>query len=111
MDGPLAVRGLDGIPRFPAPLVELLFHVTAAVCLIALWRRKQMTGRLFAVFLVAYGIFRFGSEFWRVTPKAFWGFSAYQWLSIFMVVAGCATLYLRRDRSDPRATSPHLETA
>jgi phosphatidylglycerol---prolipoprotein diacylglyceryl transferase len=98
MDGPFAVRGIDGIPRFPAPLVEFVFHITTAACLIFLWKRKQMTGRLFAVFLVAYGFFRFGSEFWRVTAKAFWGLSAYQWFSVCMVIAGCIALYARRDR-------------
>jgi phosphatidylglycerol:prolipoprotein diacylglycerol transferase len=99
MHGPFAVRGIDGIPRFPAPLVEFSFHVVAALCLIVLWRKRRMAGKLFATFLVTYGIFRFISEFWRVTPKAFWGMSAYQWLSICMVIAGAGTLYLRRDRS------------
>lgn len=110
MDGPLAVRGLDGIPRFPAPLAEIVFHVTAGVALIALWRRKKMAGRLFAVFLVAYGIYRFGSEFWRITPKAFWGLSAYQWLSLCMAVAGGTALYLRRDRSGSRAMPLPMES-
>jgi phosphatidylglycerol:prolipoprotein diacylglycerol transferase len=98
-DGPFAVRGLDGIPRFPAPLVECAFHLIAAACLILLWRRKLLSGRLFAVFLVGYGLFRFVSEYWRVTPKAFWGFSAYQWLSVGMVIAGTIALYLRRENA------------
>jgi phosphatidylglycerol:prolipoprotein diacylglycerol transferase len=110
MDGPLAVRGADGIPRFPAPLVEFLFHMTAAALLIALWRRKQMAGRLFAIFLVAYGIFRFVSEFWRITPKAFVGLSAYQWLSMGMVIAGCAALYVRRDGSRVRTETLRMES-
>jgi phosphatidylglycerol:prolipoprotein diacylglycerol transferase len=96
MDGLLAVSGLDGIPRFPAPLFEIVFHLAAAACLIALWRRQQMTGRLFAVFLVFYGLFRFVSEFWRVTPKAFGGLSAYQWMSVCIVIAGGVALRLRR---------------
>ena len=98
MHGPLAVRGLDGIPRFPAPLVELVFHLMAAGCLIILFRKQRMTGRFFAIFLVGYGIFRFVSEFWRVTPKAFAGLSAYQWLSVCMVIAGGIAILLRRDR-------------
>jgi phosphatidylglycerol:prolipoprotein diacylglycerol transferase len=99
MHGPLAVRGIDGVPRFPAPLVEFAFHITAAICMVSLWRRKRMTGRLFSLFLVGYGIFRFVTEFWRVTPKAFVGLSAYQWFSISMVAAGSVALYLRRDRA------------
>jgi phosphatidylglycerol---prolipoprotein diacylglyceryl transferase len=79
--------------------------------LIALWRRKKMSGRLFALFLVVYGFFRFASEFWRVTPKAFGGLSAYQWMSIAMVIAGSTTLYLRRDRSDSIVNSLQKEPA
>jgi phosphatidylglycerol:prolipoprotein diacylglycerol transferase len=111
MDGPLALRGVDGVPRFPAPLVEFVFHIVTAVCLIVLWRKKKMAGRLFALFLVVYGLFRFGSEFWRVTPKAFWGLSAYQWLSIWMVVAGAIALYVRRGASQSNVTSLHPEPA
>jgi phosphatidylglycerol:prolipoprotein diacylglycerol transferase len=102
MHGPFAVRGVDGIPRFPAPLVEFGFHLIAATLLITLWRRKLMTGRLFALFLVVYGVFRFGTEFLRVTPKAFWGLSAYQWLSVGMVLAGATALYLRRSAAENR---------
>jgi len=109
MHGSFAVRGADGIPRFPAPLAEFAFHVTTAMCLIILWRHKKMTGRLFALFLVAYGIFRFVSEFLRVTPKAFAGLSAYQWLSIGMIVAGAAALYFRRDKRNSFPTSVPAE--
>lgn len=96
-NGPLALVGVDGVPRVPAPLIELGFHLLAGVGLVLLWRRRRLAGRLFAVYLVAYGLFRFGSEFWRVTPKAFAGLSAYQWFALAMVLAGAIALYLRRD--------------
>lgn len=95
-DGPLAMVGVDGVPRIPAPLLELAFHLAAGVALIVLWRRRLLAGRLFAAYLVAYGAFRFGSEFWRVTPKAFAGLSAYQWMAAAMVIAGAAALIVRR---------------
>src|SRR4030095_5011495 len=53
MDGSFAVRGLDGLPRFPAPLVEMVFHLTAAAVLITLWRKRKIAGPLFAVILLA----------------------------------------------------------
>lgn len=99
MHGALGVCGADGVSRFPASLVEMAFHVLSGVGLIVLWRTKRLPGRLFAVYLVGYGIFRFVSEFWRDTPKAFAGISAYQWMSLMLVVAGSVALYLRRERS------------
>ena len=86
--------------------MELAFHLLTGICFIVLWRRKMLAGRLFAVYLVAYGIFRFLTEFLRVTPKVFYGLSAYQWFSIAMVIAGAVALYLRRDRQP--ASNPIL---
>jgi phosphatidylglycerol:prolipoprotein diacylglycerol transferase len=96
--GPLAMVGVDGVPRIPAPLIELAFHLAAGVALIVLYKRGLLRGRLFALYLVAYGGFRLVSEYWRVTEKAFAGWSAYQWMALAMVVAGAVALYLRRDR-------------
>jgi phosphatidylglycerol:prolipoprotein diacylglycerol transferase len=110
MQGFPALRCADGVSRFPAPLVELAFHVCAGLALIALWRGQHLAGRLFSVYLVAYGVFRFVSEFWRATPKAFAGFSAYQWMALLMVVTGGVALYLRRERAAPMAC-PRLEHA
>jgi phosphatidylglycerol---prolipoprotein diacylglyceryl transferase len=97
MEGAFSLVGLDGVARFPAPLVEMLFHILAGLVLVILWRKKILVGRLFALYLVSYGIFRFSSEFLRVTEKAFYGYSAYQWFSIMMVVAGVTALYFRRN--------------
>jgi phosphatidylglycerol:prolipoprotein diacylglycerol transferase len=96
MHGGIALDGVDGVERFPAPLVELAFHLLAGGTMLAAWRHGLLRGRLFACYLVAYGAFRFGTEFLRVTPKAFGGLSAYQWLSLAMMVAGAAALHLRR---------------
>lgn len=104
--GPWAMTGVDGVSRIPAPLIEFAFHVFAGVALIALWRRGALRGRLFALYLVAYGLFRFVSETWRVTDKAFYGYSAYQWMALMMVIAGAIALYLRRDRAMPPTLLP-----
>lgn len=103
MHGGLALAGADGVERFPAPLVEMAFHAAAGVAMYVAWRRGLLSGRLFAAYLVAYGAFRFGTEFLRVTPKAFAGLSAYQWLSLAMIAAGATALGLRRERAAPLA--------
>jgi phosphatidylglycerol:prolipoprotein diacylglycerol transferase len=94
-NGPLAVTYADGIPRHPAPLYEMFFHFAMGLLLLALWRRQILFGRLFALYLVSYGAFRFVSEFWRETAKAWMGFSAYQWIAVAMVIAGGVALVAR----------------
>ena len=101
---PLAMVGVDGVPRIPAPLIELAFHLAAGIALIVLYKRGVLRGRLFALYLVAYGAFRLGSEYWRVTEKAFAGWSAYQWMALAMIVAGAVALHLRRAMPMPAAT-------
>lgn len=99
-DGPLAVTYEDGIPRHPAPLYEMMFDFGVGLMLVALWRRGKLPGRLFALFMILYAAFRFASEFWRETAKAFFGFSAYQWICVAMLLAGALAFALRR-RSSP----------
>jgi phosphatidylglycerol---prolipoprotein diacylglyceryl transferase len=99
-DGPVAIAYHDGVLRHPAQLYEALFQLLAGWTLLALWRRGILFGRLFALYLAAYGVFRFATEFIRDTAKPFAGFSAYQWMSLAMIVAGAAAIYWRT-RSQP----------
>jgi len=94
-DGPWAIAYDDGIPRHPAPVYEMLFHWAMGFLLIALWRRQILFGRLFALYLLSYGVFRFLTEFLRETPKAFGGLSAYQIMSLLMIVAGGIAIVAR----------------
>jgi phosphatidylglycerol:prolipoprotein diacylglycerol transferase len=94
-DGPFAVMYEDGVLRHPAQLYEALFQLLAGWAMLAMWRRGLLFGRLFALYLVAYGGFRFGTEFIRETAKPFAGLSAYQWMSLAMIVAGATAIYLR----------------
>jgi len=97
-DGPWAITYGDGIPRHPAPLYEMLFNVAMGFVLLALCRRQILFGRLFALYLVAYGTFRFLIEFIRETAKPYLGLSAYQLLCIVMIVAGAWALIVRSRR-------------
>jgi len=97
-DGPIAITYADGIPRHPAQLYEALFQLLAGWGLLVLLRRNILFGRLFALYLAAYGLFRFVTEFIRDTDKSFAGLSAYQWMSVAMIVAGVTALYLRSRR-------------
>jgi phosphatidylglycerol:prolipoprotein diacylglycerol transferase len=97
-DGPLAITYADGIARHPVPLYEMVFHWTMGFLLIALWRRQVLFGRLFALYLSSYGVFRFFTEYLRETPKAYGDLSAYQVMSIAMIVAGLTALIARSMR-------------
>ena len=110
-DGPLAIAYDDGVLRHPAQLYEALFQLAAGYALLVLWRRKVLFGRLFALYLALYGAFRFATEFLRDTAKPFAGLSAYQWMSLAMVAAGAAALYLRSRRQPASWERWHPGTA
>ena len=94
-DGVLAMRAADGVMRHPAPLYEMAFNLIAGALFVVLLRRRLLFGRLFALYLVLYGTFRFFVEFVRDTPKLFAGWSGYQWLSLAMIALGAAFLLKR----------------
>ena len=100
-DGPFAITYSDGIPRHPAPVYEMVFQWAMGFVMIALWRRQILFGRLFAFYLACYGVFRFFSEYLRETPKAYGGLSAYQILSVAMIVAGGVALIARSLHQPP----------
>jgi phosphatidylglycerol:prolipoprotein diacylglycerol transferase len=94
------VRYSDGVARHPTQLYEIAFHLCTGVSFIYMARRGVLFGRLFSVYLVAYGMFRFATEFVRETPKraAVAGaapVSGYQVLAVVMVVLGAAFLVKR----------------
>jgi len=101
-DGPWAISYGDGIPRHPAPLYEMLFNIAMGFVLLALCRRQILFGRLFALYLLSYGVFRFLIEFIRDTAKPYDGLSAYQLMCIVMIVAGAWAL-IARSRRQPES--------
>ena len=94
-DGWYSMRGVDGVPRYPAQLLEIIFQVAIGIFFVIAIKQKWLFGRLFSFYLVAYGLFRFLTEFIRDTPKTFGVFSGYQLISLIMVVLGGAFLVKR----------------
>ncbi|MAE66300.1 MAG: diacylglyceryl transferase [Phycisphaeraceae bacterium] len=102
-----AILDAEGVTRWPAPVVESLFNLLAALLLAHLHRRRVLPGQLFHVYLMAYGVFRFGHEFARDTPRLGGGFSGYQVLAL--LVAGFGTVrFLQRWGSSPTHGSPGM---
>jgi len=89
-------------PRHPSQLYEFLLE--GVVLFTILWimkDRMRRTGKLTALFVMLYGLFRFVAEFFR-EPDPQLGFitgpfTMGQLLSSLMVFTGTALLYLRRE--------------
>ncbi len=95
-----AFRDVEGVPRWPAVPVELGFNVAAVFLFWRLRRRRILPGQHFHLYLIAYGLFRFGHEFLRGTPKLAVGFSGYQIAALAVAVVGIAG-FLRRRAPNP----------
>lgn len=81
--------------RWPSVEVEMGFQVLAMVCLWRMRRRHWQPGQHFHLYLIAYGLFRFGHEFLRATPKPFLGLSGYQLIGLGTAFAAVVA-YRRR---------------
>lgn len=94
---PWAVNFGDG-PRHPTQLYDIVFLVLLAVTL-RLWSRKpHPNGRMFAVFLVCYLLYRFAIEFLKpLAPRhhSYAGLSAIQWAALVGAAAGYLVLWRR----------------
>jgi prolipoprotein diacylglyceryltransferase len=77
----------DGIPRHPTQVYESVFHLLMAGVLIALMRYDRLRGQRLKVYLIAYGVFRFATEYLRPEPAGLVGLTFYQWVSLVLIVA------------------------
>jgi phosphatidylglycerol:prolipoprotein diacylglycerol transferase len=74
----------DGL-RHPTQIYESLFHLAMAGVLIALMRRDLLRTHRLQLYLIAYGVYRFLSEYIRPEPIGPLGFTFYQWVSLFLI--------------------------
>ena len=65
----------------------MLFDLVIGAVFVWMVRKRLARGRLFSIFLILYGVFRFFTEFIRETPKLYRG-----WLSGYQVLCGAAVL-------------------
>jgi len=83
------IRDPFGQARWPAVPVEMAFNLLCAAIFWQMRRRRLLPGQHFHIYLMAYGVFRFGHEFLRDTPRIVYGLTGYQ-----IAAAGCALLGL-----------------
>jgi phosphatidylglycerol:prolipoprotein diacylglycerol transferase len=93
----MVFRGAGPLPRHPSQLYQ--FALEGVLLFVILWlysAKPRPTGAVSAMFLIGYGVLRFGAEFFR-EPDDFLGLLAFnlsmgQWLSLPMILAGIAML-------------------
>ncbi|HSJ01380.1 MAG: prolipoprotein diacylglyceryl transferase [Verrucomicrobium sp.] len=95
----LAVRDAVGVARWPSALIELIFQMGMFAVLLGLRQRPAWQGRLFFLYLVCYGGFRFVHEWMRDTPKLVFGLSGYQFAALLMV--GLGAIMMQRRKKHP----------
>jgi phosphatidylglycerol---prolipoprotein diacylglyceryl transferase len=72
-----------GLPMHPSFLYEAAFHLLAFLVLVRYGRRLSAAGESFTLYLLAYGLFRFGVECVRDTPDMLAGLTGSQ---LFLLV-------------------------
>jgi phosphatidylglycerol:prolipoprotein diacylglycerol transferase len=92
----------EGVPRWPAVPVEILFNLVMIAVFYSLRRRRKLAGQHFHIYLICYGLFRFAHEFLRDTPRVEAGLSGYHLLALGLVAFGAAAFVRRRrDAAQP----------
>ncbi len=109
--------GMGPEPRHPSALYEALLE--GLVLFVVLWlvsATPRRRGLISGLFLVLYGVFRFGVEFVRL-PDAHIGFIAFGWVTMGMllslpmiVVGGGLIAWSRHQPVDGKISAPVAET-
>jgi prolipoprotein diacylglyceryltransferase len=92
----------DGILRHPTQAYESLFHLGMAVVLWFLLRYRLLPGQHLKLYLIAYGLYRFLTEYIRPEPVYTLGLTFYQWVSLVLVAGMLAQWWFDR-RHEPAA--------
>jgi phosphatidylglycerol:prolipoprotein diacylglycerol transferase len=91
------LRDAQGFARWPSVPVELGFNVAMLGVALLLRRARALPGQHFHLYLIAYGLFRFGHEFLRATPRLAPGVTGYQIAALAVAALGLFG-FLRRAR-------------
>lgn len=91
-----------GVGGFPAPLLEIAFHAMAFGVFCLLRARHALQGAWFPLYMAAYCMFRFLTEFIRVEPRVLAGLTVYQWIAAAGVAVFCYEIWIRlRQHREP----------
>jgi prolipoprotein diacylglyceryltransferase len=83
----------------PTQIYESLFHFSMALLVLELMRRDLLAGQRLKLYLIAYGVYRFLTEYLRPEPVWWLGLTFYQWAALVLAL-GLALQWLA-DRETP----------
>jgi prolipoprotein diacylglyceryltransferase len=111
-DLPWAVDFGDGLRRHPTQVYEVLFHLSMAVVLWQLLRTGALRYQRLKLYLIAYGGYRFATEFIRPEPAWRLVLTFYQWGALVLVAAMAAQWLwderLKRREEEAAAALPNV---
>ena len=94
-----AAADAGSLLRHPAQLYEIVFHVSFAVVAWCLLSSKPahpfMQGNWMPIYMIAYALFRFVSEYWRPETRVAGGLTFYQWSAIAIGIGFLSLLVVR----------------
>jgi phosphatidylglycerol:prolipoprotein diacylglycerol transferase len=88
----------------PTQIYESVFHLLMGVVLLGLARRDLLPGNRLKLYLIAYGVYRFFTEFIRPERTDYAGLTFYQWAALLIVVGLAAQWAWDSGRPAARAT-------
>jgi len=97
-DWPWGVDFGDGVARHPTQIYESAFHLAMAALLVGIMRRGWFRYHRLKLYLIAYGGYRFFTEYIRPEPASALGLTFYQWVAIVMIVGLSAQWIVDRRR-------------
>jgi phosphatidylglycerol:prolipoprotein diacylglycerol transferase len=108
-----------GVRVHPTSIYEAILYTGVFLFLWSMRRRAGVEGRIFYLYLVLLGGFRFLVEFLRVNPRVLFGLSEAQLIGLAMVAAGLVALWMTggvfsgwvRDAGAPQSRGPVAKVA
>jgi phosphatidylglycerol:prolipoprotein diacylglycerol transferase len=76
----------DAVRRHPTQIYESLFHLLMAGLLVLIIRCDVLRYQRLKLYLIAYGGYRFLTEFIRPEPTGWLGMTFYQWVAMILIV-------------------------
>jgi len=84
-DLPWGIDFGDKVLRHPTQIYESLYTFLLFIVLVLLNKKNPKPGKLFEIFMIAYFSFRFFIEFIKEEPTSYWGFTAFQIISVLVL--------------------------
>lgn len=105
--GNTLVPNVNDVQRFPVQLLEALLNILLFAILAYLLKKRIFSGKLFAVYLLAYSTIRFFDEFLRGdTYRGFlFGLSTSQIVSILVFAGSVAFLIIKKLKAAKKITA------